>query len=724
MTPSAVVGSDHPPAEKADTHALALVAWLARHHGRPFVRDAVVGRLPQCFEQDGGAGLVRALEVVGLKARSVTRRLAQIDPGSLPVVLMRKKGPPIILVGLDRHQKKAALVDPESNTSETLPTHTLAQDLTGEVLLVATKEVPARARLAPDAQDIVPQGGHWLWSELAQHKAAWLQVFLAAFGVNLAGLALPIFVMNVFDRVIPNLAFVTLVTLAIGVALAIGLDMLLRLLRSAIIQRVSRRADLSLASRLFQMALAQKILARTGGATGAITNLRDFEVVRDFFTSSTLIALIDLAFVGLFLVVLTMIVGPLAWIPIAAIPVMLTIAVLAQVPIARSARQAQQMTVKRNQVLIEALTGLETVKTIGAEPVLQREWENAVAASSRVTAQTRNWANFTGSATVFVQQAVSAGIICLGVFLVARGTVTIGALIAANIMAGRILAPLAGITQTIFRANFALWSMRSISRFVDTETEARSALRSDLQVHDGKVALRNVTFTYPDMPHPAIVGLSASFEPGSTTALLGRIGSGKSTLGKLITGLYQPQDGTLLIDDHEIGQFEPAAVRAGIGYLPQDPLLFTGTLRENVTLGMPEATDAEIMRALHLAGIDGFVAGLPEGLGYFAGERGERLSGGQRQALALARLLIRRPKFLFLDEPTNAMDHASEALAIERLRILQREGVGMVLSTHRMSLAALADRFIVIEQGRKMLDGPRAEVMAQLGQRADHQAAE
>jgi ATP-binding cassette subfamily C protein LapB len=374
------------------------------------------------------------------------------------------------------------------------------------------------------------------------------------------------------------------------------------------------------------------------------------------------------------------------------------------------------MAIKRNQVMIEALSGLETVKSVGAEPVLQRDWEVAVAAASRVTAQTRNWANFTGAATVFVQQAVSVSIICLGVFLVAEGTVTIGALIAANIMAGRILAPLAGITQTIFRAHFALCSMRAISQFVQTEGEQRAGLRSDLQIAQGKVVLSGLRFTYPQMQRPAIDGVSAEFAAGSTTALLGRIGSGKSTLGKLINGLYQPQEGTVLIDGHESAQYEPAVLRAQIGYLPQDPVLFTGTIGENVTLGAPGASDTEISRALYLAGLDGFVGGLPEGLGYFVGERGERLSGGQRQALALARLLIRRPRFLFLDEPTNAMDHASEAVVIARLRQLQAEGVGMILCTHRMSLAALATRIIVLEQGRKMFDGPREEVLHQLSQ--------
>ncbi len=687
---------------------------MARHHDQPFLETGVRARLPDDIWLQEDGGLLRALEEVGLRARRIKRAVHRIDPGALPTVLLTRDGAPLILVGLDPKAKAAAVVDPETGISEDLPTRALKRRLTGSIILVTPVEAPTQSRLSPAAQQIAPDGGHWLWSELARHKSAWFQVFLAALGVNLAGLALPIFVMNVFDRVIPNLAFVTLITLALGVALALGLDLLLRLLRSTIIQRVSRRADLALASRLFQLALAQRILKREGGASGAITNLRDFEVVRDFFTSSTLVSIIDLAFIGVFLAVLTIIVGPLAWVPIIAIPVMLTIAVLAQLPIGRAARKAQQMTLKRNQVLIESLTGLETVKSIGAEPVLQREWENAVAASSRVTAQTRNWSNFTASAAVLVQQSVSAGVICLGVFLVSEGTVSLGALIAANILAGRILAPLAGIAQTIFRANFALSSMRSITKFLDTEVERKSGLRSDLAVREGRVELRGVTFTYPEAKTPALREVSASFEPGSVTALLGRIGSGKSTLGRVINGIYPPEAGTLLVDGHEITQYDPAVLRAGIGYLPQDPVLFTGTLRENVTLGTYRATDDDVMRALYLAGIDAFVAGLPEGLDYYAGEKGERLSGGQRQAISLARLLIRKPKFLFLDEPTNAMDHEAEARTIARLREVQAEGVGMLLSTHRMSLAGIADRYLVIDAGRVVMDGPKDDVIRRL----------
>ncbi len=705
------------PTEKT---VIAAIAWFTRYYSLPFAATALTRRLPQGFSEDGSGTYVRAFDAAGLKARVSKRKIGHIDPGSLPVLLMGTDGSLMILVDFDANN--AVVLDPTSGESGEFLINQLAPRLCGEILLVAPKIAATSSRLSPDARKLDRGTGDWLWSELGRHKASWAQVFLAALGVNLAGLALPIFVMNVFDRVIPNLAFVTLVTLAIGVALALMLDLALRLLRNVVIQRVSRRTDLALASRLFHLALSQMMLSRRGGAAGAITNLRDFEVVRDFFASSTLVSFIDLLFVGIFLTVLFLIVGPLTWAPIVAIPIILILAFLAQMPIARSARQAQQMNIKRNVVLIEALSGLETVKSVGAEPVLLREWENAVAASSRVTAQTRNWATFTASATAIVQQAVSVVIICWGVFLVSDGAISLGALIAANILAGRILSPLAGIAQTVFRANLAFTAKKSIDEFVETEVEHREVLRSDLTVRAGHVELDGVSFSYPGAMAPAVDNVTVDCPPGSTIALLGRIGSGKSTLGKLINATYRADNGKILIDSYEIAQYEPAELRAGVGYLPQDPVLFTGTIRENVTIGVADASDTDIGRALFLAGIDGFVASLPEGVNFFVGEKGERLSGGQRQCIALARLLLRKPKVLFLDEPTNSMDHQTEALVIERLRQLQQSGVGMILSTHRMSLAAIADRFVVLEKGRKVMDGPRETVLSQLNKNGSSQA--
>jgi ATP-binding cassette subfamily C protein LapB len=345
---------------------------------------------------------------------------------------------------------------------------------------------------------------------------------------------------------------------------------------------------------------------------------------------------------------------------------------------------------------------------------MQREWENAVAASSQVNGRSRFWSNMAINGTVLIQQAVSVLIIVWGVFLVAEGRITIGGLIAANILAGRVLAPLGAIAQTIFRAQYAFKSLGALNDFMALPVERAGPVASDAVVARGALSLQAVSFTYPEAQRPALDGLSFEFSPGDCVALLGRVGSGKTTAGKLICGLITPQSGTVLVDGIAQAQYDPAELRRGIGYLPQAPELFTGTLRENLVIGAPQASDAEIKRALYFAAMDEFVAELSEGLDLFLGEQGRRLSGGQRQGVALARLLLRNPRTLFLDEPTNAMDQRMQAQIIERLDELNRSGVGMIISTHRQSLAAMARRLIVMDRGRALLDGPRAEVLQKL----------
>jgi ATP-binding cassette subfamily C protein LapB len=405
------------------------------------------------------------------------------------------------------------------------------------------------------------------------------------------------------------------------------------------------------------------------------------------------------------------------------VPVILILALVTQVPLARSAGQAQAIATKRHIVLVESLSGVETVKSLGAEPAMQREWEDAVAASSRVGGRTRFWSNLATNGTMLIQQSVSVIIIVWGVFLVSEGRISIGGLIAANILAGRILAPMGTIAQTVFRAQYAFKSLSALNAFMALPVEAGPTVLSDLSVSHARVELRNVTLTYPGQKVPVLRDISLTIAPGEAVALLGRVGAGKTTLGKLIAGLIQPDAGAVLIDGVAQAQYDPAALRRGIGYLPQNPDIFTGTLRENLTLGAPAATDAQIARALYFAAMDRFVGELPDGLDTFLGERGSRLSGGQRQALALARLILRKPRLLFLDEPTSAMDHRMEAEIARRLGELRATGMGMILSTHRQSLAGVAGRIVVMDSGAIVLDGPRDQIMARLAASLDHGGA-
>jgi ATP-binding cassette, subfamily C, bacterial LapB len=690
---------------------LLLIGWFARFHRMPFSPAAVRARLSDRPALDRPEELARALSHVGLRGQPVTTGLRGLDPAVLPAVVFRRSGDPRVLLHLSADRRTVTVVDPADGSETTLRRRDLEREMAGPVLLVAPATDGTETRSDPGLAALGRGPRHWFWGPVRENWPAWTQVVVAAFGINLLALALPIFVMNVYDRVIPNTAFVTLWTLAIGVAIALVLDLALRTLRTGVLEAIARRVDLKVASTLFEQVMAARMTSRSGGAAGMANTIRDFDAVRDFFASASFVALIDLVFIGVFVAVLFYVVGPLAWVPLVAIPIVLTLAVVAQVPLGRSAAKAQQLATKRHVVLVESLLGIEAVKSLNAEPVMQREWENAIAASSRISGRTRFWSGLATNGTQLVQQGVSVGIIVWGVYLVADGQITVGALIAANILAGRALAPLAAISQTIFRAHYAVMAMSALDALMALPRERSDVVRSDLRVMRGALELREVVFRYPGAEHPAVNGLSLEVRPGETIALLGRVGSGKTTVGKLLNGLLQPESGNILIDGNAIAQFDPAELREGVGYLTQDSELFTGTLRENMTIGRPSATDEEVRQALHLAGMDGFVAANPDGLDLFIGEKGNRLSGGQRQGVALARLLLRKPRILFLDEPTNAMDQQMETAFVQRIAALKMELSTLILCTHRMSLAATAERFVVLDQGRKVLDGPKEEVM-------------
>lgn len=696
---------------------LATAKWLAWHFSQPFAQAAIERSLPIQYESQQKPILSRILLTLGLKSEFVTRNITDIDPVVLPCVLFSKKGPPVILEAIGdvgEGGKTITIVDPKTGDREQLSPARLKRRFDKEILLVTPSADITNNRMDPDnLVDEAPEK-HWLWPPIRAHKGAWFQIFLAALGTNILGLALPIFVMNVYDRVIPNLAMVTLWTLAAGVGIALLLDLLLKLIRTNVLEHAGRRIDLKIASTLFQHAMNIKLLYRKGGAAGIASQIRDFEMVRDFFTSSSFVAIIDLFFIGIFIFVLWVIVGPIAIVPLAAVPIVIILAFIAQIPIGAAVEETRKLASKRQLILMETLSGIETIKSLNGESTMQREWENAVAASSRTSGKTRFWSNFAISATMATQQSVSIVIIVWGVYLVANGTISVGGLIAANILAGRVLAPLGNVSQTIVRAKQALNSLNSISEFMKLPTEASNVVDSELTIQNGTIRFQHVNFTYPEAKVPALVDFSLSIEPGTITGILGRVGSGKTTLGKMFAGLIEPESGLILVDNYEIQQYEPSVLRQGIGYLPQDPELFTGTIRENLILGKPDANEDEIKQALHYAGMDYFIGENPEGLNQFVGEKGNRLSGGQRQAISLARLILRKPKILFLDEPTNAMDHTTEALVTERLKELASQGVALVISTHRHSLAAVADNLIVLDGGKKVMDGPRAKVLKQL----------
>ncbi|MEM7425830.1 MAG: type I secretion system permease/ATPase [Pseudomonadota bacterium] len=701
------------PRDDNDDPLLSSLEYLCGHYGKPFSRAAAVSGLPLT---DGrlSAGLFgRAADRLGLKTRLLKRKISRVPALVAPFIVLLDDGVAAVVVRKFARGKKLSVVFPTvSRNAKTLKTAELEKDATGYVFYIAPADEAQRDEF--QMAERKRARGHWFWASARQFWPSWIQIVIAAFAINILGLALPLFVMNVYDRVIPNLAIPTLWALATGVVIALFVDFLLKQLRSLVLDQTGRRVDMKVASTLFEHALDLKMGARRGPAGYVANQIREFETVRDFFTSSSFVALTDLLFIGLFIFVLWVIVGPIAFVPLAAVPLVIIATLFIQIPLGRTVKDSQAELARRHSILIEGLVGIEAIKAVGGEGVMQRRWESAVAASARASSWTRVWSSIAIYFTATVQQAVSVVMIVWGVYLVATGDITVGGLIAANILGGRVLAPLGNIAQTLVRAQQAMGAMTGLNAFMKLPGERHNALQGGEQVRDGEIEFRNVNFTYEGASAPALDDVSFRVLPGERVGIIGKVGSGKTTIGKMMAGFYEPDDGALLVDGVEIRRFHPADLRSGVGFLSQDPELFAGSIRDNIVLGNPGAGEQEVASAARLAGVDTFTAASPEGLAREVGERGRALSGGQRQAVALARMLIRQPRVLFLDEPSNAMDTSTEGVLIERLGSLRGGTQTLIVCTHRHSMLRLVDRLIVIDEGRIVADGPADEVLSRL----------
>jgi ATP-binding cassette subfamily C protein LapB len=448
------------------------------------------------------------------------------------------------------------------------------------------------------------------------------------------------------------------------------------------------------------------------GATGAIAGLvKEFENLRDFFSSATLVAIVDLPFILLFIATIALIGGPIAFIPLIGVLLAIASGVIIQPLIMKRTQQAMAEGHHKNAVLIETLGGLETIKSVKADGLMRARWRSGVARHAKISAIGRFLNQFAVNASGFAQQASQVGVVVVGVFLVGANEITTGALIASVILTGRAMGPLGQVASLLSRVNGALASYKSLNTLMTAQSETDATRqylsRPELQ---GKIEFRDVSFAYPGVTTKALDDVSFTIEPGERVAILGKNGSGKSTIVRQITGVYQPTEGSVLVDDTDIRQLRPSDLRANIGAVLQDVCLFSGSIRENIALGLDNVTDEDILLAAKIAGVHDFVGATAGGYDQHLSERGEGLSGGQRQAIALARALAPKPSILLLDEPSSALDAQAEAALIAKLHHATR-GRTLLIVTHRMSMVRLVDRIIVLDRGRVLVDGPRDTVM-------------
>jgi ATP-binding cassette subfamily C protein LapB len=700
-----------PPQPHGDPLADALL-FLAAFHGRALTRNALLSGLPIEDDRLSPQLFSRAALRAGFEVEAVKRPLDEIPGLVLPAVLIMADRTCRILLTIDPDVKKATVCDPSrGDKREVVGFAELDSNYLGYAFFARPVAVAdPRAVAAGD----LPRA-HWFWTVVKKFWANYSHVAIAAFIVNMLALATPLFTMNVYDRVVPNGATASLIALSIGVCLALIFDFVLRIVRSRIIDMTGKKIDVVLAADIFEHVMALKMAQRPQSVGILANQLRDFDSVREFFTSGTVVSATDLLFAVLFIIVLFIVGGPLGWIPLFVLPMMIAFGFLLQRPLDRAMKRLQAESAARHGVLVESLSGIETVRAAGAEARMQMAWERSVAATARSGEDVHHWSSLALTAASTAQQVTSLLMIIIGVYLILDGKLSMGALVAANMLAGRVLAPISGIAAVITRATQTFSAMKSIDRLMSLERE-RPPQRSYVarRVEHGSVSFDNVTFKYPNSPESALEKISFKINPGERVGIVGRVGSGKTTVGKLLVGFYEPAEGGIQVDGIDIRQYDPADLRAGVGFILQDTDLFYGKLRDNIALGKPNATDEEILEAARLSGVESFIAGHPLGYDMPIAEGGRSLSGGQKQAIGLARILIRKPKVLFLDEPTAHFDVRSEAEFLERLKNVATRDTTMIISTHRLSLLAFVDRLLLFERGRLVADGPRDEVLNKL----------
>ncbi len=557
-----------------------------------------------------------------------------------------------------------------------------------------------------------PRLAPWLAQPMRANRPIYLRVALAALFINLFALTTSLFTMTVYDRVLPNNATESLIALSIGMGFVIIFDIVLKLLRGYFTDFAGARVDRSIGSSVFGRLLSLRLENRKG-STGALTGLmRELETLRDFFASATIASIVDVPFALITLALIFVIGGPVVLVPICIIPLVILSGWLLQPVLDRLSAKAMKDGLGKQSVLVETIGGLETVKASGAAPMLERRWDAALQDHASVSMRQRLVSNLAVTLAQAGQMMSYIGVVIVGVSRIETGDLSMGGLLACSILAGRAVAPLTQLTQLLSRMAATRTAYAQINRMMQAESEDNDTRRLDPGAMRGELELRDVSFTYPGGAK-ALDGVSFRIEPGEKVAIIGRVGSGKSTIARLLLGLYAAEEGAVLVDGTEVRQFEPHALRARIGSAMQETVLFSGTVRDNITLSRPGIDDDEMLRAARLSGTHEFMAAIPNGYERLLADRGEGLSGGQRQSIAMARALAGSPPVLLLDEPTSAMDTQGEAQLLDRLEAEIADKT-MVVITHRTPFLRLVDRVIVVDRGKIIADGKRDAVIARL----------
>ena len=706
MTTLQEIGQGVDPRLSFDDPLLDGLLILCQVHGATVSRASLTAGLPLPEQRLSLDLLTRAAARAGLQARVLRRELSAISALNLPVLLILKDSRCAVLRRWGEDGKALILPSEAEGGEQWVSREELEQDYSGQALFARPRHELEDLR-AP----LVPRVSAWFRDTLKLSRWLYSDAILASLLINVLGLMVPLFVMQTYDRVVPNQATSTLWVLAIGLLIGTGFEMVLRLVRAHLLDQAGKRTDLILSATLFERITGMSMKARPATIGGFAQSIHDFQGLREFLTAVTLTSLIDLPFAVLMLVVIGLLGGWLVLIPLIAFPITIGFAWLIQVRLRDTVQKSLALGAERQALLIETLSGLETLKACSAESERQHHWESTHAALTRLDAHARNLSTLATNGTLFIQQLCGMATIVAGVYSIIAGNLSVGALVATYMLGSRVLAPLGQIAGLITRYQQAQLTMRSTDALMslpqERDPKQRPLERTQLT---GAIEASRVTFRYAGQSSPALADISFSIKAGERVGIIGRSGSGKSTLGRLVMGFFAPDEGQILLDGLDLRQLDVADLRQQIGYVAHDLPLLAGSLRDNLTLGARYISDARMLEVAELTGVSELARQHPQGFDRPVGERGQLLSGGQRQAVLLARALLLSPPIMLLDEPTSAMDNASEDALRQRLHTWM-QGKTLLLITHRTAMLSLVDRLIVLDNGRIVADGPKEAVI-------------
>ncbi|MGJ8646547.1 MAG: type I secretion system permease/ATPase [Marinomonas colpomeniae] len=694
---------------------LDCLVLLSKYFYNPYTADGIASGLPITDNAMTPELFQRAAQRIGISSRFVKRDLDNIPDMVLPAVLLLKDKQACILLEIDRKKKVAKVLRPESGEGEiSLSIDELSASLTGYCFFV--RPLYQFDKRSEKSDEKETKKGHWFWGTISGSWRIYRDVFIASLLINIFAVASPLFVMNVYDRVVPNNAFDTLWVLAIGAAVVYLFDFLLRTLRAYFIDIAGKKSDILISAAIFSKVNNITMAARPKSVGAFAKNLQEFESIRDFITSASITTLVDIPFMFLIIGVIWLIGGPVGYIPIVTIFLIILYSVIIQIPLRRSIEESQKTASQKNAVLIESLYNAESVKLNNAEGVFQKQWENAVGNIADWGVKTRQLSQSCSSFAMVAQQLTTVIIVIVGVYQISEGLMSMGALVATVMLTGRALGPMAQVASLATRYNQAKSAFTSLNEIMSSPVEKPDNVKFvHRPVFKGNFQFEAINFSYPDQEQDAVSDININIKQGEKVAIIGRIGSGKSTLGKLMTGLYTPSSGAIRIDGVDIRQVNPTDLRRNVGSVSQDVNLFYGSIKDNIVMGVPYMEDEAIIRAADLSGVSEFANRKPSGLDSLVGERGALLSGGQRQSIAIARALLFDPPILILDEPTASMDNTTESRMKRRLISAVKDKT-LILITHKASMLDMVDRIIVMDNGRLIADGPKAQVHEALRQ--------